>query len=212
MVPSIPLYLPRARESPGEQQHGSGSGGKRKGPDGSRAAGPESLQSEGAGKSGIDLVQEVRREGVGKEAALLRPGPACWGQGDGLCATCRLGNVQRGLCCKTSQAPLSRPRAIWRFLGPDPDNGGAASTAIPTAGPQRRSPQQRWSQLRDWTPQTWEQVPVARLPHCPLLFARPQADLGLPSCGHRPGPSEAPAAAHQLFLRPGRARAGLCLR
>lgn len=66
---------------------------------------------------GLDLVQGMRREGVGKEAALLRPGPACWGQGDGLCATCRLGNVQHGLCCKipgrTQQAKgsleVSRP-------------------------------------------------------------------------------------------------------
>lgn len=125
--------------------------------------------------------------------------------------------VDSGMCGMDYAARHPRPHSAGQgqsggFSALTQTTEGAASTAIPTAGPQRRSPQHRWSQLRDWTPQTWEQVPVARLPHCPLLFARPQADLGLPSCGHRPGPNEAPAAAHQLFLRPGRARAGLCLR
>lgn len=87
------------------------------------------------------------------------------------------------------------------FSAPAQRTEGTANTAI-SAGPQRRSPSQQWSQLGNWTPWALGTGPVARLQCCSLLCACPQADLGLPSRGQGPGPSQASASAHQLFPRP----------
>lgn len=136
-----------------------------------------------------------------KEAALLRPGPVCWGQGDGLCATCRLrGMCKHGLRCKKPPTLHQQAKGNLEVL----------DLTQRTEGTRKHSHAHRWA-LEEKPPAAVVPAgkldpiglgtgPLARLQRCPLLFARPQADLGLPSSRHGPGPSRAPAAAHQLFL------------
>lgn len=101
---------------------------------------------------------------------------------------------------RNPQPYISRPRAIWRF----------SDLTQRTEGTRKHSHAHRWA-LEEKPPAAVVPAgkldpiglgtgPLARLQRCPLLFARPQADLGLPSSRHGPGPSRAPAAAHQLFL------------
>lgn len=140
---------------------------------------------------------------MGKEAALLRPDPACWGQGDGLCATCRLGNVQHGLCCKTSQPHSAGQGQSGGFSALTQTTEGTGSTAVPTAGPQRRSPQQRWSQLRDWTPQAWEQVPLPDCRTARYSLHVPRQTWAFLAVGIDLGPARPPPPRTSCFSDPG---------
>lgn len=83
-------------------------------------------------------------------------------QGGGLCATCGLGGVcKRGLGCKTPPRPTPAGQGqSGGFSAPTQETEGTLNTAIPTPGSQRKSPLQKWSQLGNWTPWAWEEVPL----------------------------------------------------
>lgn len=181
------------REQSAEEQWGGwgGVGVRGKPP---RAAGPDSLESGGSGESGPASLGpegpgsrgEERRGGQGSH--LAGPGPVWGAEGARRWPLCHCGLGGAWTTCKTP--PVPTPAGQGQCAGFSALTQGTPNTATPTAGTQRRSPLQEWSQLGHSIPGAWEQV---LLPGC----------WASPAFGHRPGPSEAAAAAHQLFPQPG---------
>lgn len=150
---------------------------------------------------------------MGKGAALLGLCPVRQGQGGGLCATCGplRGVCKRGLGCETPRPHTSGARAIWRFLSPHPENRGYRKHSHPHRWTSEEKPPAAVVPAGKLDSMRLGTGPLARPQRCSLLCACAQADLGLPRRGQGPGPSQASASAHQLFPRPGRALALLCL-
>lgn len=142
---------------------------------------------------------------MGKGAALLGLCPVRQGQGGGLCATCGplRGVCKRGLGCETPRPHTSGARAIWRFLSPHPENRGYRKHSHPTAGPQRRSPPQQWSQPGNWTPCAWGQVPLPDRSAARYSVHVPRQTWAFPGVGKDLGPARPLPPRTSCFPGPG---------
>lgn len=75
------------------------------------------------------------------------------------------------------------------FSAPTQRTEGTANTAIPTAGPQRRSPPQQWSQPGNWTPCAWGQVPLPDRSAARYSVHVPRQTWAFPGVGKDLGPA-----------------------